>query len=178
VTEGAEAIAKSGGKEEGARGPQCLAIVSSGDDNGESIPPRDLVRAIYWLGEPLPRGDGAYQVEIMRSVPGNLALPPSFHSGRLGSTCSIYLFCIREQSRAVPTARHRLHSDRTRGRFVARARARARETCRAYQRNISARGRREMASLAMSNLGMAPPNVQPSRAKCQGSAINVHRMAR
>lgn len=38
------------------------------------------------VGEPLLRGYGAYQVEIMCSVPGNLALLPSFHFNRLEST--------------------------------------------------------------------------------------------
>lgn len=49
---------------------------------------RDLVWTIY-IGEPLLRGYGAYQVEIMCSVPGNLALLPSFHFNRESTSLTV-----------------------------------------------------------------------------------------
>jgi len=44
-----------------------------------------------YVGESLLRGYGAYQVEIMCSVPGNLALLSSFHFNRLESISLIIL---------------------------------------------------------------------------------------
>lgn len=69
-----EAIASLEVKRGRGKKRQCLAIFSTIAKDPEKIRfSRDFVLGAIYVGESLLRGCGAYQVEIMCSVPGNLA---------------------------------------------------------------------------------------------------------
>jgi len=84
--EGIKAVAKLEKKEE-SRDLQCFAVFVL--DYEENL--FFLWFRLNNVGESLLRGYGAYQVEIMCSVPGNLAFLPSFHFNRLESISLIIL---------------------------------------------------------------------------------------